>query len=166
MAKEYTWGMAAQDAVSGFAAGLIAEARRTKSGAGFAAGFAGAAAPTIMARNERIAQDIKDYQQERGITRERILAEADKDDFATFDLPESEGLSFTIDMGRWLKASLEFYKRSPQQVTEYQTPASMRPFDINSYIKNTFEPYRRPQQVTEYQSPASMRHSPQAAADR
>lgn len=166
MAKEYTWGMAAQDAVSGFAAGLIAEARRTKSGAGFAAGFAGAAAPTIMARNERIAQDIEDYQQARGITREQILAEADKDDFATFDLPESEGLSFTIDMGRWLKASLEFYKRSPQQVTEYQTPASMRPFDITSYIKNTFEPYRRPQQVTEYQSPASMRHSPQAAADR
>ena len=124
MAKEYTWGMAAQDAVSGFAAGLMAEARRTGSGAGFAAGFAGAAAPTIMARNERIAQDIEDYQQKRGITRERILAEADKDDFATFDLPESEGLTFTIDMGNWFKNTLEFY--SPQRVTQYQSPASMR----------------------------------------
>jgi len=126
VAKKYTWGMAAQDAVSGFAAGLMAEASRTKSGAGFAAGFAGAAAPTIMARNERIAQDIEDYQQKRGITRERILAEADKDDFATFDLPESEGLNFTFDMGSWLKNTLEFYGRSPQQVTEYQSPASMQ----------------------------------------
>jgi hypothetical protein len=126
VAKEYTWGMAAQDAVSGFAAGLMAEARRTGSGAGFAAGFAGAAAPTIMARNERIAQDIEDYQQKRGITRERILAEADKDDFATFDLPESEGLNFTFDMGSWFKNTLEFYGRSPQQVTQYQSPASMQ----------------------------------------
>jgi hypothetical protein len=126
VAKEYTWGMAAQDAVSGFAAGLMAEARRTGSGAGLAAGFAGAAAPTIMARNERIAQDIEDYQQKRGITRERILAEADKDDFATFDLPESEGLNFTFDMGSWFKNTLEFYGRSPQQVTQYQSPANMQ----------------------------------------
>ena len=128
MAKEYTWGMAAQDAVSGFASGLMAEARRTGSGAGFAAGFAGAAAPTIMARNERIAQDIEDYKQKRGITRERILAEADKDDFATFDLPESEGLNFTFDMGDWLNGTLAMYGQmnSPQQVAQYQSPASMQ----------------------------------------
>lgn len=97
-----SWGNVAQNAVSGLASGLMAEANRSGEGAGLAAGFAGAAAPVIAGQRNRIKNAMLDEDSQAKIQRERAESEADSIDFAGMGedaKPIAESVDLNFDLG-------------------------------------------------------------------